>query len=64
MFDECLYGNERIPLAEMDGPDASGKGRIRREIEPDPSGMALWAQSTALVWFTSPALTVMGSTAA
>ena len=37
MADECLYGNERIVLAEMDGPDASGKGRIRREIEPDPS---------------------------
>jgi hypothetical protein len=27
-------------------------------------GTALWAQSTALVCVTSPALTVMGSTAA
>ena len=37
MADECVYGNERIVLAEMDGPDASGKGRILREIEPNPS---------------------------
>jgi hypothetical protein len=37
MSDECLYWNERIVFAEMDGPDVSGKGRIRREIEPDSS---------------------------